>query len=243
MIVISAGMPRAGTGWIYNLTNDLLIASGGHDARAVRAAFKLEDVLLGPNCRLATVGRRRRLRLLWPHWRGRSFVVKTHRAPEPWMRRLVERDQARVTYIYRDPRDAIVSALGRGERMRRKGKKHTFAQFTTVTDTLDAAEAWCRGWDAWRASGLALLVRYETLHADPIGTLSLVADHLGRPLPAARLAALVATYAGDGDKTQLVKRSHKGKAVVGRYRTVMSAEEQALCTARLGPYLEQMGYD
>jgi hypothetical protein len=32
MLVLSAGMPRAGSGWFYNLTHDLLLANGAQDA-------------------------------------------------------------------------------------------------------------------------------------------------------------------------------------------------------------------
>ena len=36
MIILSVGMPRAGSGWDYNLTNDLMLANGAQDARQIR---------------------------------------------------------------------------------------------------------------------------------------------------------------------------------------------------------------
>lgn len=53
MIVLSAGLPKSGTGWYYNLTNDLIVA-GLDDAHAVRERYKLHDILDGENCRLVT---------------------------------------------------------------------------------------------------------------------------------------------------------------------------------------------
>ena len=36
-LVLSVGMPRAGSGWYYNLTQDLVIASGGVNTKEIRA--------------------------------------------------------------------------------------------------------------------------------------------------------------------------------------------------------------
>ena len=41
MLILSVGMPRAGSGWYYNLTHDLIVSSGGQDARQVRAPLSL----------------------------------------------------------------------------------------------------------------------------------------------------------------------------------------------------------
>ena len=37
MIILSAGMPRAGSGWYFNLMHDLITNSGGQNARQIRA--------------------------------------------------------------------------------------------------------------------------------------------------------------------------------------------------------------
>ena len=45
MIVLSGGMPKAGTGYYFNLTNDLLIVSGGQDIRRLREKYDLGAIL------------------------------------------------------------------------------------------------------------------------------------------------------------------------------------------------------
>ena len=48
MIVVSAGMPRSGTGWVYQLTNELLVASGQPSSEQIRKRFShknIDDVL------------------------------------------------------------------------------------------------------------------------------------------------------------------------------------------------------
>jgi hypothetical protein len=38
VIILSVGMPRAGSGWYYNLTNELMLAHGAQDALASASA-------------------------------------------------------------------------------------------------------------------------------------------------------------------------------------------------------------
>jgi hypothetical protein len=39
MIVLSVGMPRAGSGWHYNLIHDLMKTTGCADAREIREKY------------------------------------------------------------------------------------------------------------------------------------------------------------------------------------------------------------
>ena len=50
-------------------------------------------------------------------------------------------------------------------------------------------------------------------------------------------------HGGQDDQGSGVKKhDFLNKGVVGRYREVMSPQEQALCRVHLAPYLEKMGY-
>ena len=55
MIILSVGMPRAGSGWYYNLTNDLILATGGQDARQIRKKYHLGRILTEVNCNIGTL--------------------------------------------------------------------------------------------------------------------------------------------------------------------------------------------
>ena len=50
MIVLSVGMPRAGSAWHYNLIHDLMQTSGCADARDIRRQFHLESILTEAIC-------------------------------------------------------------------------------------------------------------------------------------------------------------------------------------------------
>ena len=45
MIVISAGMQKSGSAYLYNIINDLLIASGYKDARKIKAEHDLNNIM------------------------------------------------------------------------------------------------------------------------------------------------------------------------------------------------------
>ena len=66
MIVLSVGMPRAGSGWYYNLTNDLMLAGGAQDAHQIRQRYRLQGILTEVNCNIAALPARRLLAVLAP---------------------------------------------------------------------------------------------------------------------------------------------------------------------------------
>ncbi len=47
MIVLSVGMPRAGSGWHYNLVHDLMKTTGCADARDIRERYRLQNYIDG----------------------------------------------------------------------------------------------------------------------------------------------------------------------------------------------------
>ena len=110
MIILSAGMPRAGSGWFYNLTNDLVIAAGNQDGHQIRKKYRLGRFLTEVNCNIGALSTKRLIPILIPSTLGNTFVIKTHAGPTPLALRLIQDGTIRPTYIYRDPRDAMLSA-------------------------------------------------------------------------------------------------------------------------------------
>ena len=49
MIILSVGMPRAGSGWHYNLIHDLMKTTGAVDARVIREKYRLQGILTEVN--------------------------------------------------------------------------------------------------------------------------------------------------------------------------------------------------
>ena len=81
MIVLSVGMPRAGSGWHYNLIHDLMEADGYIDARIIREKYRLQKILTEVNCNIGVLSARRMGMVTVPAVLGNNFVIKAHAGP------------------------------------------------------------------------------------------------------------------------------------------------------------------
>lgn len=244
MIVISAGMQKAGTGWYYNLTNDLLLRSGHQDARFIRDKFELNDMLLYHNCNIEVLSpfNLRRLEVL--HHAGFTFAVKTHSAPTDALKELVRKDIFKITYIYRDPRDVAISAFEHGKDLRSKGRLDTFAKLNNLENAIMFANTLLDVWNQYRELNQILICRYEDLVSDPKREMIKLMDFLDLECAPSQLDEIIESYSKkrilNNEKMQGFLHYNQGFA--GRYRLQMTSDNIALCNRYFGHYLPQMGY-
>lgn len=247
MVVLSVGMRKSGSGWLFNLTNDLLISSGYDDIRRIKEMPLLRPILKkGANVSLGRPTPVRLARLVVAHTRGYTFAVKSHAAPTPGLRLCTALGVVRPTYIYRDPRDVVLSALDHARVRRESGARIDLASLYTLEDSLQMVQRELTRWERWMRFPSVHVVRYEDLVADTPGEVRRLAGYLGLDLPAETLDAVVrrydkATYAAAQDQG-IDRKLHLNKGIPGRFEDEMDAEQRALCERRLGPYLERMGY-
>jgi hypothetical protein len=247
MIVLSAGMQKSGTAWYFNLTNDLLIAAGHQDVRAIRSRFCLYPILRHHNCNMGSPNPFKLALITIPHILGNTFVVKSHARPGVGLRLLTSAKIIRTTYIYRDPRDVAISAFEHGQRIRDSGATHTFAKFDSIkTSIAIVGKGFLGVWDAWMAYSQAhpdqvLIARYEDLVADTAGEVKRLAAFLGLDVPAETWRKIIARYQGDKARADGIGL-HFNQGIVGRFRSILSSEELDLCKLHFGDYLEKMGY-
>jgi hypothetical protein len=234
-------MQKAGTGWYFNLTNDLLITAGHQDIREVRQRFRLLPVLEGPNCVLNKPTPFNLARLIVPSTFGNTFAVKTHSGPTRAMRYLICAKIMKATYIYRDPRDVAVSAFDFARTQRGKGRSGGMARLQTMEDSIKFVRGRLAVWDRWIGCGRALVARYEDLMADPVNELGRLADFLSLDVRIEDLQRIVAGYERNGPKHHR-SNLHFNQGIAGRFRSVMSQRELELCVAHFGEYLQRMGY-
>ena len=149
MIVLSVGMPRAGSGWHYNLVHDLMKTTGCADAREIRERYRLEHILTEVNCNIGVLSARRLALVTLPALMGNTFVIKAHAGPTLASRLLQSLGLLRITYIYRDPRDAMLSAYDYGQRALQKGRPNAFSHLTDFQKSLDFIMDYVRIWEKW----------------------------------------------------------------------------------------------
>ena len=241
MIILSVGMPRAGSGWYYNLAHDLVTASGGQDARLVRRRYHLQGILTEVNCNIGALTPRRLLLTLVPSLLGNTFVIKAHSGPTPFARQLIRLRQLCPTYIYRDPRDALLSAYDNGQRAVQKGKPNAFSHLVDFETALDFMKEYVRISEAWLAVPEALHCRYENLLVDYDGEAARLARFLKVDLPSPAVQAVIDRYRPEGASRE-TRGTHFNQGKTGRFRQKLSPEQQSLLAQCFGPYLERMQY-
>src|SRR6476660_297166 len=166
MMVLSVGMPRAGSGWHYNLVHDLMETAGCTDARDIRERYRLQNILTEVNCNIGVLSARRLTLVALPALVGNTFVIKAHAGPTPASRLLQRLGLLRITYIYRDPRDAMLSAYDYSQRALKKGRPNAFSHLTDFQESVDFIMEYSHIWDKWMNQKNVLIARYEDLLMD-----------------------------------------------------------------------------
>ena len=241
MIILSVGMPRAGSGWYYNLANDLALAAGYQDGRQIRRRYHLQNILTEVNCNIGALTPRRLLMVCVPSLMGNTFVIKAHAGPTPLALWLIRAGQLIPMYIYRDPRDAMLSAHENGQRALEKGQPNAFSHLVDFNASLDFILEYVRISQAWMKVQDILHTRYESLVSDYSTEAVRMVAFLGLDREAETIQAVVEKFRPESARSDQ-KGLHFSTGKSGRFRQKYTAEQQAVLAERLGDYLVEMGY-
>lgn len=241
MIVLSIGMPRAGSGWHYNLVHDLMKTTGCADARDIREKYRLQDILTEVNCNIGVLSARRLGMVTLPALMGNTFVIKAHAGPTFASRLLQRLGLLRITYIYRDPRDAMLSAYDYGQRALQKGRPNAFSHLTDFQKSLSFIQEYVRIWKKWMKEKDVLTARYEDLLTDYDREVAKLVGFLKLNAGSPEIQKVIENYRPGTAEGQQGLHFYKGK--IGRFRDSYSSEEQTILKDTLGPYLVKMGYE
>jgi hypothetical protein len=241
MIVLSVGMPRAGSGWHYNLIHDLMKTTGCADAHEIREKYGLQGILTEVNSNIGVLSLRRLALVTIPALAGVTFVIKAHAGTTIWSRLLSRVGLLRVTYIYRDPRDAMLSAYEYGQRALAKGRPNAFSHLSDFEKSLAFMEEYVRIWEKWQAEKNVLIARYEDLLREYDAEAARLVEFLELDGSRPEIQEVIESYRPGKAEGQQGLHFHKGK--IGRFREAYSAVEQAVLAERFGRYLKKMGYE
>ena len=241
MIVLSVGMPRAGSGWHYNLIHGLMKTTGCADAREIREQYNLQGILTEVNCNIGVLSLRRLAMVTRPAFAGKTFVIKAHAGPTTWSRLLSTMGLLRITYIYRDPRDAMLSAYEYGQRALTKGRPNAFSHLSDFEKSMDFMDDYVRIWEKWQTEKDVLVARYEDLLREYETEAARLVAFLGLDGSRPEVQEMIEKYRPGQGEDQQGLHFHKGK--IGRFRESYSAEQQSLLAQRFASYLKQMEYE
>ena len=241
MIVLAAGMPRAGSGWHYNLAHDLMVAGGAADAREIRRRYHLGRFLTQVNCNIGALTINRLGPVMVPSLLGNTFTIKVHSGPTAAAEYLIRRGQIRPTYIYRDPRDALLSAYEYGQRAVDRGRPNAFSHLDTIEKAIGFMAEQLEVWERWTGMADCHSLRYEDLKTDYDNQAANLAAFLEVDPKEPEAAAVLAQYrpekASAGDSGL-----HFVRGLSGRHKEKLTPEQQQLCLDAFGDKLDDMGY-
>jgi hypothetical protein len=240
-IILTIGMPRAGSGWHYNLVHDLIVASGGQDARQIRQHYRLGRILTEMNCNIGALTSQRIVPVTIPALLGNTFAIKAHAGPKPFSLRLIQNGLIQPTYIYRDPRDALLSAYEYGQRKRESERHGPFSDLTTIETAIEFMRGYVRISETWLSCKHSLNIRYEDLLTNYDVQVQRLLKFLGLQTQGTALSSVIDRYRPDKGSTEQ-KGTHFVKGKVGRYHEKLTPEQQQLCLQAFGGYLKRMGY-
>jgi hypothetical protein len=230
MIVLSVGMPRAGSGWHYNLIHDLMKTTGCADARDIREKFRLQNILTEVNCNISILSARRLGMVSIPALMGNTFVIKAHSAPTISSRLLSAVGLLRITYIYRDPRDAMLSAFDFGQRAIAKGRPNAFSHLSDFDKSLN-----------FMKEKNVLIARYEDLLTNYDAESAKLVEYLSLDGSKPEVRAVIEQYRPGANDGQQGLHFHKGK--IGRFRESYTESQRSVLKEKLGDALGRMGYE
>ncbi|RPH63267.1 MAG: hypothetical protein EHM81_00430 [Chloroflexi bacterium] len=235
-------MPRAGSGWHYNLVHDLMATTGCDEAREIRAKYGLQGILTEVNCNIGVLSARRLILATRPALLGHTFVIKAHSAPTVWARALINGGLMRATYIYRDPRDAMLSAFDYGKRvLEKQGRPNAFSHLTDFQKTMDFFVEYVEGWERWMKIPAVFKARYEDLLQNYESEAGKLVGFLALDPADEKVRAVVEKYRPEG-QAQGQQGTHFFKGQVGRFRERYSVQEQEILAKQFGESLKKMGY-
>jgi hypothetical protein len=240
-MIISAGMPRAGSGWYYNLVHDLVVASGGQNARSIRNKYHLQRFLTEVNCNISTLKSIRLIPVLIPALLGNRYVIKTHAGPTSFSEWLLRDSWIDTLYIYRDPRATLLSAYEYGQQAVKRNRHNAFSHLKTLDEAAKFMEFYVGIWKAWSKVEHVFMVRYEDLMANYMGESQRLVDHLHLKLDQDQTEQIFARYRPEkGDPQQVGTHYQKGEAE--RFRHKFTPSELERFTILFESALRRMGY-
>ena len=241
MIVLSVGMPRAGSGWHYNLIHDLMKTTGCADAREIREKYRLQKILTEVNCNIGVLSARRLGMAAIPALMGETFVIKAHAGPTSTSRLFQRVGLLRITYIYRDPRDAMLSAFDYGQRALQKGRPNAFSHLTDFDKSLTFIMDYVRIWEKWTREKNVLVARYEDLLTNYDAEAARLVEFLRLRADQPEVRKVTDEYRPEKGEGQQGLHFFKGR--IGRFRESYSSEQQAVLKEKMGEFLARMGYE
>lgn len=246
MIVVSAGMVKSGSLWFWNMTNDLLSAGGLKKDGLPPVHSPVEDFikLKYGKVVIGALSFSQLTKATISHFKGYSYPVKTHSAPtlplilfRPW-------GHIKVTYVYRDPRDVVLSVLDHAKKAREEDIALNLRDIHTFEEAVDFVKIQLMIWEKWSYMPGTFKARYEEITANTHHMLRKLADYLDLRVSEDQIKTICNRYSRKemSKEKGITNKTHFNQGTTQRFLNQMDQNQIAHCEHAFHPYLERMGY-
>lgn len=218
------------------------MSSGCKSARELKEKYNLTDVLKKHNNNIGDLTNRLLVKLVLLSIKEEKFAVKTHSGPTKFHNLLLALGLIKTIYIYRDPRDVLLSARDHGEKILSSGEDHSFAKLIDFEEALSALARWIDVCKNYRSINRVLCIRYEDLMGHLQHIMDQICKYLNVKLRKDTINEILKKYSPkspDADMTGL----HFNKAIVNRYQLEMEQSEIDRLNSEFGNAIIEMGYE
>jgi hypothetical protein len=225
------------------MTNDMLVASGYPNVREISKDKRIQAIIQNDFADIAKPKYTKLIPLIYISWKTGPFVVKTHSFPSRGTYLFSSLYQIKSTYIFRDPRDRLVSLMEMGHRAQQEGDTRSpfwkMNEFETALDHIKQSRVHK---ERWERHPKTLVVRYEDLVRDPLDVMFKVNNHLGFDLSQDILQGIIKKY-----NKQTLKKDEKltnfSVGEIGRYKDVLTQQQIDSINRNLKHDLIALGYE
>ena len=236
-------MQKSGSGYLYNVINELLIISGsGVDARKIKQNRNIDRLMKWHNNNVGEFGFYKILKLLQISFQDGTFVIKSHSGPNLLIKVLSKFGLIRIIYSYRDPRDVLLSAIDHGNKILPDGEVNAFKGIVEFDKALLAVKDWVSICEQYAKMPNVLMVKYEKMMQNPIQTIIDIENFLKISLPADKRQEISWKFSKENPEG-IREGLHFNKAQSLRYQIEMTDEQKSICKTEFKNYLEKMGFE
>ena len=166
------------------------------------------------------------------------MLLKHIRHQHSGFRFLIRLGIARATFIVRDPRDVILSAIDHGNRTEEGAADDWFKQFTDVGTSIPLVEKVFENYYQWKVFGRVLILKYEDRMESPELVLKQLTDFLQLDIEDAKIRSIA------DQQVAKKKASHNfNKGTCRRYLSEMDPTIREQCTRQLHTTITDLGYE
>lgn len=250
MIIVSSSMVKSGSLWYYRLTDELLAASDMKDDLLAPKHSAVKDLHEGDKIKCPQLTFSNLSHLIQSSQQGYSYPVKTHAAPTLSLALFGSIIRTiKVTYIYRDPRDVVLSILDHAKKARENNLKINLRDIYSISDAIDFVSIELNKWKKWHIYSNFFnvhTVKYEDLVSNTHKEVTRLASFLNIDVCEQTIHTIIQKYdrgsSSNNQSEKIVNNIHYNKGYSGRYENEMDKNEIQYCTDKFLPYLKEMGY-